>query len=160
MAYKKISRRNKRRTHSRSRKQRKQRKMQMKGGVDTPLFGDDTMTIPMENSHILDDSDITPPFTNSHEETFEMPSTDYGETTQESISNSDINTSLGFGGKRRMRNRSAKRRRSRGKARTRGKRRSLQRAGSFTITEDTSPEAYDDDYEKNLANMEEILLSS
>lgn len=35
-----------------------------------------------------------------------------------------------------------------------------QRAGGFTITEETNPESYDDDYEKNLANMEEVVFTS
>lgn len=120
----------------------------MRGGVDTPLFGDESMTIPMENTHILDDSDITPPFTPP------TPSTDYGETTQESISNTDV--SLGGGGKKHLRTKTKRRGRGRG----RGKSRRKQRAGGFTITEDTSPEAYDDDYENNLANIEEVMLNT
>jgi len=134
--------------------------MKMRGGVDTPLFGDDTMTIPMDptENNILDDSDITPPFTPP------TPSTDYGETTQESISVSvsDADISLGFGGKKRRttRTRTRTRTKRRERGRNRAKSRRKQRAGGFTITEDTSPEAYDDDYENNLANIEEVMLST
>lgn len=140
------------RRHRRSRNRRQRKQMKMKGGVDTPLFGDDESTImPIENenSNILDDTDITPPFTDD---------TDYGHTTQESVSNSDL--SLDFGGKKRMRRMSKTQRKRRSLSKTRTKRRSLQRAGGFTITEDTSPEAYDDDYETNLANIEEVMLNS
>lgn len=151
MPYKKKTSRRKRHSRRRTRTQKKQ--MKMRGGVDTPLFGDESMTIPMDptENNILDDSDITPPFTPP------TPSTDYGETTQESISASDIDVSLGFGGKKKYRRTRTK---LRGRDRNRGKSRRRQRAGGFTITEDTSPEAYDDDYENNLANIEEVMLST
>jgi hypothetical protein len=137
--------RSNKRTQKRQRRQRRQRaqrrsqkrQKQMRGGVDTPVFGDDSMVIPTNETHFLDDSDITPPFDEST-----MENTDYGETTAESISDS----SLEFGGKKQRKQRSRKAR--------------SQRAGSLTVTEDVNPESYDDDYEKNLANMEEIVLST
>jgi hypothetical protein len=138
--------RSNKRTQKRQRRQRRQRaqrrsqkrQKQMRGGVDTPVFGDDSMVIPTNETHFLDDSDITPPFDEST-----MENTDYGETTAESISN---DSSLGFGGRKQRKQRSRKARR--------------QRAGGFTMTEETSPESYDDDYENNLANMEEVVLSA
>ena len=103
----------------------------MKGGVDTPSFGDISMIQETDTeTHVLDDSDITPPF--------ETDVTDYGETTTESVSN---DSSLGFGGKKMQRKRK-------------------QKGGAFTVTEDINPPAYEDDYEKNLANMEEVILSA
>ena len=149
MAYKKRTSRRKRHRHSRRRIRTQKKQMKMRGGVDTPLFGDESMTIPMESTHVLDDSDITPPFT---------PLTDYGETTQESISEGDI--SLGFGGKRRTRTKRRGRGRGRGRGRSRSRSRRRQRAGGFTITEDTDPESYEDDYENNLANIEEVMLNT
>jgi hypothetical protein len=139
-AKRKTQRRRKTKTQRRSKTQtRRQRRslrkaQSMKGGVDTPSFGDESI-IEETNSetHLLDDSDITPPF--------ETDETNYGETTSESVSN---NSSLAFGGGGKKR----KTRRRRG------------RGGGFTITEDVNPPAYNDDYEKNLANMEEIMFSS
>jgi hypothetical protein len=152
MPYKKKTSKSRRKCDSRRRVRTQKKQMKMHGGVDTPLFGDETMTIPMDptENNILDDSDITPPFT---------PPTDYGETTQESISTSDADISLGFGGRKR-RTRRTRTRRTRTKRRRRGRSRRRQKAGGFTITEDTSPESYDDDYENNLANIEEVMLSS
>lgn len=144
MSYKSKRRSFVRRTNKRTqRKQRRQkaqrrsqrRRKQMKGGVNTPLFGDESI-IEETNTHVLDDSDITPPF--------ETNNTDYGETTTESMSN---DSSLGFGGKKMQRK---KRQRTR----------KLQRGRGFTMTEETNPESYDDDYEKNLANMEEIIMNA
>lgn len=108
----------------------------MKGGVDTPSFGDESI-IQETETHVLDDSDITPPF--------ETDVTDYGETTTESVSN---DSSLGFGGKKLKR------------GQRRHRTRKAQKAGGFTMTEEINPESYDDDYEKNLANMEEVILTA
>lgn len=113
----------------------------MKGGVDTPVFGDESMIEETDTeTHVLDDSDITPPFDNDV--------TDYGETTTESVSN---DSSLGFGGKK-MQRKQRTRKAQRG--------RKAQRAGGFTMTEEINPRSYEDDYEKNLANMEEVILTS
>ena len=130
----------KRRTQRRTRTQRRSQKKTMKGGVDTPIFGDESMIQETEeerDTHFLDDSDITPPF--------DTDVSDYGETTTESVSN---DSSLGFGGKKMQRQQ--KRRRNAKK----------QRAGGFTMTEETNPRSYEDDYEKNIANIEEVILSS
>lgn len=64
-------------------------------------------------------------------------------------------------GKRKMRMRKhktirRKARKTKKNKRKFGRKQTRQRAGGFTITEETSPESYDDDYENNLANMEAL----
>jgi hypothetical protein len=142
------TRRNRKQRTQKRRQKRMQRKSQkrtrhlqktMKGGVDTPLFGDESIiqeTDTDTETHVLDDSDITPPF--------ETNDTDYGETTTESVSN---DSSLGFGGKKMQRRKKSRTQKS-------------QRAGGFTMTEEVNPRSYEDDYEKNLANIEEVILTS